>query len=292
MPHIAKGYWQVIAAMLIWGSVGIFVRLADQSAPVIVFFRVSIACAALGLTLWFKKDRLALGGHWRLAILSGVIISLNWLFYFKAIQTTTIGNAVLTYYMAPIFSIIWANLFLGEKLEKKALYSLCLAACGISLMMSGYEFSLTSNDFIGILYGLTGATFYSLVVVMAKYMAIQNPTHLVIVQMGVASIIFLPQIVITPFSLTLPSFAALAIMGLVHSALALGIYFTGLKSVKVQHAGILSYTDPVSALILAYLAFGEQPTLFTALGGAVVLAASYLVVAPGKQPESSCTQSN
>lgn len=280
MPKIEKGYWQVIAAMLIWGSVGIFVRLAEQAAPVIVFFRVSIACAALGFYLWFKKEKLDLGRHWRLAILSGVTISLNWLFYFKAIQTTTIGNAVLTYYMAPIFSIIWANLFLGEKLEKRALYALGLSACGIVLMMSGYEFSLTSSDFVGILYGLTGATFYSLVVVMAKYMAIKKPTHLVIVQMAVASIIFLPQMLITPFTLTLPSVTALAIMGLVHSALALGIYFTGLKSVKVQHAGILSYTDPVSALLLAYLVFGEQPTLFTALGGAVVLAASYLVVVP------------
>ncbi|SDF66124.1 DMT family transporter [Sporolituus thermophilus] len=56
------------------------------------------------------------------------------------------------------------------------------------------------------------------------------------------------------------------LMGLVHSALALGLYFTGLKSVKVQHASILSYIDPVSALLYALLIFGERPTITTMPG--------------------------
>lgn len=114
----SAGYVRVIIAMLIWGSVGIFVRLANQPAPTIVFFRVFTAFIAISAYLLWRKQPLKVHGQWRTALISGVVLSLNWLFFFKSIQLTTIGNAVLSYYMSPLFSIIWARLFLHERLEK------------------------------------------------------------------------------------------------------------------------------------------------------------------------------
>ena len=277
--------------MLIWGSVGIFVRMADSAAATIVFARVAVACIAISLYLLVKRQKVSLGKSWKITILSGLALSLNWLFYFKAIQSTTIGNAVLTYYLAPLFSIIWARIFLGEMLERRVIYALGLAAGGILLMLSGHEFSLASTDFIGILYGLTGAFFYSMVVVMAKGLDDVEPTHLVLVQMAVATLIFFPQVMTQPPTISAVSATALVIMGLVHSALALGLYFSGLKAVKVQHASVLSYVDPVSAFVFAYFVFGEVPTLHTAIGGLAILGASYIVMkkpASGDNPSTSC----
>ncbi|MEG6586565.1 DMT family transporter [Dendrosporobacter sp. 1207_IL3150] len=275
---VSSGYLKVILAMLIWGSVGIFVRIAEQPAPTIVFFRVATAFVAIGVYFLLKRKSLNLNGYKKLAVISGIAIALNWLFFFKAIQTTTIGNAVLTYYLSPILAIIWAKLFLGEHLERRALYAVGMAASGIFLMLSSYQFSLSSSDFIGILFGLTAALFYSAVVILVKYMTAVDTNSLVIVQMGVSSVIFLPFIILNPPTLTFSSVLAMLTMGIVHSAIALGIYFTGLKTVKIQHASVLSYVDPVSSLIFAYLIFGETPTLFTAVGGAMILAASFLVM--------------
>lgn len=278
--RFSSGHLLVLAAMLIWGSVGIFVRLADQPAATIVFVRVATAFLVIGLYMLISGQEFSLGNHKKMAILSGVAISLNWLFFFKSIQTTTIGNAVLTYYFSPIFSILWARLFLGEKLEHRAAWALLLAAGGIGLMVSNYEFSLTSADFVGIMYGLAGALFYSLVVVMAKGIPGISANNLVLVQMAVSSLIFLPMVVTNPPVLSTVSVAAMLTMGIVHSALALGIYFTGLKRVKVQHASILSYIDPVSAIVYAFICFQETPTLYTAVGGLCILIASFIIIKP------------
>lgn len=274
----SSGYLKILLAMLIWGSVGVFVRIADQPAPTIVFFRVATAFAAIGGYLLLKRQPLQLAGYLKPALVSGIALALNWLFFFKAIQTTTIGNAVLTYYCSPLFAIVWAKLFLKEELERRAIGALLLAGLGIYLMLSGYQFSLTSQDFTGILYGLTAALFYSALVVMVKAMGTIDTSSLVLVQVGVASLIFLPFILLTPPVLNPVSVTAMLTMGLLHSALALGIYFSGLKAIKIQHASILSYLDPASSLLFAYLIFGETPTLFTAVGGFFILLASYLVV--------------
>lgn len=284
---LTSGYMQVIVSMLIWGSVGVFVRFADQPADVIVFVRVSSAFLALGLFM-LSTGKSMLFPRWRWTIGAGLVLSLNWLFFFKAIQATTIGNAVFTYYMAPVFSILWAKLFLNEKLEKQAVKAMGLAVCGLLLMLSGYEFSLTSSDTLGILFGLTGALFYSLVVVTAKYLHDVPPLTLVLVQMGVSSLVFLPAIIQAPPTFSAISLAAMVTMGLLHSALALGLYFTGLAKVKVQHASILSYIDPVSALLYAYLFFAEVPGVYTLAGGGLILLASVLIIRrPQNQSASS-----
>ena len=275
---LPKGYSEVITAMLIWGSVGVFVRIADQPAATIVFVRVLTAFVVLALFALLRKQPVSLGGHGPLAVLSGVLIAGNWLFFFKAIQTTTIGNAVLTYYMAPILAILWARLFLKERLERRIFQALPLAGAGIFLMTSEYDFSLSSNDFVGILFGLAGAFLYSLVVVMAKYMSGITPRNLVLVQMGVSSLFFLPFVIFNPPTLTLTSTSAMITMGVVHSALALSIYFSSLQKIKIQHSSILSYIDPVSALLYAYLIFNEAPGLYTLLGGVCILLASWLVI--------------
>lgn len=272
------GYLRVILAMLIWGSVSVFVRIADQPAPVIVFIRVFTAFIALSLYIRIRGQTVNLKGHYRLSLLSGIALSLTWLFFFKAVQTTIIGNAVLTYYMAPIFSIIWAYLFLGEKLEKQSLLALGVACAGIGLILSGYEFSLSGGDFLGIMYCLTAALFYSMVVVIAKKLTEIEPTHLITIQMAVSSLIFLPGIVSSHPLFNLTSVLSMVLLGLVHTALALALYFGGLRRVKVQHASILAYIEPVSASIYAYLLFAEIPTPLTLTGGLLILIASFLTV--------------
>lgn len=146
-------------------------------------------------------------------------------------------------------------------------------------MMSGYEFSLQSQDFLGIVYGLMGALFYSLVTVMAKSFQGLDSVHLVIAQMAVASLFFLPSFIEARPVFTTVSVLCLLTMGVLHSAIALGLYFAGVKKIKVQHTSVLSYVDPVSALIFAFFIFGEVPTLYTALGGGLALLASYVILA-------------
>lgn len=58
--------------------------------------------------------------------------------------------------------------------------------------------------------------------------------------------------VVYNISLTLNSVLIMAILGIVHTSIALTLCFYGISGVKVQHAGVLSYIDPLSAVVLDF----------------------------------------
>lgn len=209
--------------------------------------------------------------------------------FFKAVQATTIGNAALTYFLSPVFAILWAYFLLGERLERRSLLALGVSGGGIGLILSGYELSLASADFVGILYCLAAALCYSLSVVMAKKLSTIDPVQLAAAQMAVAALIFLPVVAADhlhhPF--TAVSALAMLFMGLIHSALALVLYYGGLRQVKVQHASILAYMEPVSAPFYAFLIFHEVPSLLTLAGGCLIFVAGLLTIRSGRPATES-----
>jgi ABC-type antimicrobial peptide transport system permease subunit len=99
MSNNKLGYIFIISAMLIWGSVGVFARFIPQPSEVIVFYRVLFAFISLFLISIYKKDlHLNLKGNNKLLILTmGVVLALNWIFFFKAIKITTIASATLSF---------------------------------------------------------------------------------------------------------------------------------------------------------------------------------------------------
>jgi hypothetical protein len=83
-------------------------------------------------------------------------------------------------------------------------------------------------------------------------------------------------------------------MGLVGTALAYMLYIEGVRRVRVEHASILGYLEPVSAPLYALLLLGEAPSATTLVGGGLIVAAGFLVVrygapepAPGHAPDPS-----
>jgi drug/metabolite transporter (DMT)-like permease len=73
-----------------------------------------------------------------------------------------------------------------------------------------------------------------------------------------------------------------AIMGLVYTALCFSLFTDGLRFVRVEHAGILGYLEPVTAPVWALLLVGERPPLSTWLGGALIVGAGCFAIALGR----------
>lgn len=289
MAALLTGYAQLILAMLLWGSGSVLTRIADQPAPVIMFVRGLTACGTIGLFILWTRRSLNLSGSWLWCLASGACLASSSLFFFLAVQTTAIGTAVLACNTGPIFYITWVCLFLGEKLERRTLFALPMAMAGILLLVSGSEISLSSRDFVGILYGLVSGLSYSFVVLIAKGVPRIPTTSLILVQAAVATVMFAPATLSLPAIPGGLSLAAMICMGAVHSCLCLGLYFNALKAVKVQHAGILGYLDPASAIVYAYLCFGEVPPLTTVLGGLCILAAGALTLRGGNTAAEKTT---
>lgn len=292
---VAKGYLAVVASMLIWGSVGIFSRKAGQDPLLTVTYRVLFATFALALLEWVKRLRgqtqpWSVPAGWRkgryLALLafSGLALATNWLFFFKAVATTSLSNAVLSYYAAPVLVAATAPFLLKERLERRTIGAVGLALIGIVLMLYQPGQALTGADLAGIGYGLTAAAFYALVTITSRWLGDLPATRLVLVQTALASAVLLPIVMLSPDlaaamrATPAAALGLLGIIGVVHTALALVLYFYGLQRVKVQHVGVLAYLDPVSSILFGLLFLGEQPTAWSLGGGALVLAGSALLL--------------
>lgn len=275
------GYPLVILSMVIWGSIGIFVRYIDQPPEVIVFFRVFITFVVLVILKLIKKkdisnNKLSIK-EYSILSMSGLFIALNWFFFFRALKITTIASATMSYYVAPVIVTILSIFLLKESIDKKTLVAVGLSFSGVVLMtlmgsQKGGNFSI-----LGVVYGLVAALFYALVTISVKKLKNVSSNKIILFQMGISSLIFLPVIrhmkKFNVISLTL-----IIILSVIHTCVALNFYFEGIKRIKVQHVGVLSYIDPLGAIILGGLFFNEIPGIATIIGGGMILSATYIVL--------------
>ena len=120
------GYLKIVTAILIWSSLGIFIRKIELPNHYIIFYASTIAgflqFFLLISTGQFKKARHAESNS-RSAVflvLAPLCFIANALLFYFAFRNTTIANAVLTHYTAPVFVAILAPLLLKEKIQKTA----------------------------------------------------------------------------------------------------------------------------------------------------------------------------
>ncbi|MCY6354653.1 DMT family transporter [Clostridium sp. ZS2-4] len=277
------GYLIIVISMLIWGSMGVFVRHIDQMPQVIVFFRVFISFIVMGIVGLIKKEKKSNKEYkmnkreYLLLLLSGVFISLNWMFFFKAIKITTIASATLSYYAAPIIVTVLSVFIIKEKINLRTLIAVGLSFSGIVFMTINGEGTSNNFNIQGVIYGLIAAFFYALVTISVKKLEKVSSYKIMMFQMGVSSLIFLPSLKqMNKFDII--SLISIIIIGVVHTCMALRLYFEGIKRVKVQYVGVLSYIDPLSAVVLAVIFFSEVPGYTTIIGGALILIATYIIL--------------
>lgn len=272
------GYLQIILAMVIWGSVGIVARFIPYSSKIIVFYRVLFAFIALTVYIYMTGNfRMNLKNKKLFTVGAGVFLALNWLFFFRAVKTTTIANATISYYTSPIILNVLAVIVLKEKLLKKTVISLIIAFTGLLFIISNGGQETVVNNRLGIIFGLIAAFFYALFAITNKKISGLSSLKTTFIQSGVAALSFVPFVL--PITVPdLKSLILLMIMGIFHTALALILYVSGLKKIKAQSVGVLSYVDPLSAVVLAAIFLGEIPSLLTLLGAIFILGSGYILM--------------
>lgn len=275
-----NGYLMVIIAMLIWGSIGIFVREINLPSEVIVFFRVFIA----GISMIFINGRKLLNERknitkkeYGLLIVGGVFLALNWLFFFKSLKITTISSATLSYYTAPVLATFIAVFVLKEDLNKRSIIAIVFSFLGIIIMISEPSTLSSNTTAIGILYGIIAAVFYGMVTISGKLLNNVSSLNIVLIQTLVASLIFSPFLKEVQ-TIQTKDILLLLVVGLVHTSLALTIYFEGIKKIRVQSIGVLSYIDPLNAIVFGFIYFYEIPQISTIIGGLMILISTYIVM--------------
>ena len=278
-------------SMFIFGTIGIFRRYIPLPSSMVAMTRGIMGMLFLLAFLRIRKVKLNKAAIkrslWTL-VLSGVVMGVNWILLFEAYNYTSVATATLCYYLAPIFIIIVSPFLLKERITARKIVCVCVALLGMVFVSGVLQTGISGiSELKGVLLGVGAAALYATVVLLNKRLGDVPAYDRTILQLGAAGVALLPYVLLTENVAAMEfsplSVAMLAVVCMVHTGVAYALYFGSLMDLKAQTAAILSYIDPVVAIILSALLLKESMGVFGAIGAVLVLGAAIVSELPEKR---------
>ena len=268
----------LILSMIIWGSMGPFVRNIAVTSGELALYRALMASTILTVYLLITRQKIPFASIKKeipLLLLSGVTMGFNWILLFEAYKYTTVSVATLSYYFSPVIVTAICPLLFHEKLGKKQILCFVMSTLGIVLITGLGDVSQGNNHLVGIMFGLGAAVLYATVVLINKFIKNVEGIHRTLLQFVAAVVVLIPYVGMTSGVnielLDTTGWICLLIVGLVHTGIAYCMYFSVIKEFKGQEVAILSYIDPLVAVAVSVVILGEAMSIWQILGGAMIL---------------------
>ena len=286
--------FKLTLSMVIFGTIGVFRRYIPLPSSLVAMTRGLIGMLFLLLVMLLRRrgmNRAAVRRKFAMLCLSGAAIGVNWILLFEAYNYTSVATATLCYYLAPMFVILASPLVMGERLTAKKLICVLAALLGMVFVSGVLESGGGSSDLKGVLLGLGAAVLYASVVLMNKQLGDVPAYDRTIVQLGSSAAVLLPYVLLTEdmgaLTFTPGTIGLLLVVGIVHTGIAYALYFGSLMQLKAQTAAILSYIDPVVAVLLSALVLREHMSLLSGLGAILVLGAAVVSELPSRRKKTA-----
>lgn len=272
-----KARFEIVFSMAAFGTIAVFVRNIGLPSGEVALYRAVIA--ALALFLWQLCTRQTV--RWQdvkkelpLLFVSGAAMSVNWILLFEDYKYTTVAMATLSYYFAPVIVTVASTVLFREGLTAKQISCFVMSTLGL-VMVIGVSGGGGSHDLLGILLGLGAAVFYAAVVLINKGIRRVSGLNRTFMQFLAAILVMTPYISMTGGShlagLDMTGAVNLMVVGVFHTGICYCMYFSSLRYLKGQEASILSYIDPVVAVILSVAVLHEPVSPLQAAGGFMIL---------------------
>lgn len=268
----------LITSMAIFGTLAPFVRNIPVSSGELALYRAVLAAALIGLFLLLTRQRIpvrALGRELVLLLFSGMAMGINWVLLFEAYKYTTVAISTLSYYFAPVIVTLVCPILFKEKLTGKQILCFVMSTIGLALVIGITDLGSGGNDAIGVLFGLGAAVFYAAVILLNKFIRGVAGIHRTFLQFLAAIVILAPYVAlsggVTLGSMDGSGWICLLIVGLVHTGITYCLYFSSLKELPGQTAAILSYIDPLVAVVIGVVVLGEPLSWQQLIGGGLIL---------------------
>lgn len=268
----------LIISMAVFGTLGPFVRNISVSSGELALYRAIMAALLIGAYLIVTGQRIPIREMKKeipLLLLSGVAMGFNWILLFEAYKYTTVSVATLSYYFAPVIVTVASPLLFREKMTARQGVCFLMSTLGIVLITGTGDLSAGSNHLIGIAFGLGAACLYATVILLNKFIKNVDGIHRTFLQFLAAVIVLVPYVGftggVTLSGLDGKGWVCLLIVGFIHTGVTYCLYFSSLKELPGQKAAILSYIDPLVAVLISVLLLGEHMTAVQAAGGALIL---------------------
>ncbi|MCR6598755.1 EamA family transporter [Bacillus halotolerans] len=278
-----KSKIQFILSMIIFGTMGLVVRYIDLSSSETALLSSSIGCLFLIIVFMMMKKTIP----WKLVkanayilFLSGIALGGNWIFLYQSYDHTTLTNATLGYYFAPVFVMILSPFALKEQLSVKKMVCIGVAIIGMVLIVGNGISASGTDDLLGIFFGLVAAAFYAALMLINKFIHHMGRLEITIIQLGITALLLLPYVFFTEgfgiFGVSGSSVPFIIILGIVNTGIGFWLFFSGMQKLKGQSIAMLSYVDPFVAILISAIILQEQMTIVQMLGGALLLGSTFV----------------
>ena len=289
-----RGYALVAGSYVIFGAIGALVNFA--TAPESLLLVLRFGTASVILTLFFaRRETFAEyrrpGVAWRM-LLMGILDTGALICLFVALREIGVAAGMFLFFTGPVCVALLAPRLADQPTDRVVWPSLGLALAGLAaILMPGLTGSATHFSALGVGFGVAGAVIWAFfMMVMKSLTRAVGSKAIVLGECWMDCLFMLPlalwQTLGSGYSLTAHDVISGVILGVVCTALAYWMFVVGLRHIRVQHASILGYLEPVTAPLYALVLLGERPAVWTLGGGALILVAGVLVVSFGR-PEGT-----
>lgn len=287
-----RGYLETGGAAVVNGSIGTMVSYATMPASMLLVVRMAFATLALGGVVLPRRLLTTLRAPGVPLRMLGISVALaaNLLLYFLAIRAMGVSVAIFLSYLAPVYLAVAAPFIFHEHTEPVVWLALAVSLGGMALILvpglAGARLSVA-----GLLYAWGAGVMYAVYLLFGKSLQRRcvPSTAIVFVQSAFTTLAVLPlglYEVVGRYSFTATDVLMGLLLGVVTTAFSFSLFMDGLRYVKVQHAPIMGYLEPVSAPVYAFLLLGERPSPWTIAGGALIVLAGLMVVAFGGETQA------
>lgn len=269
--------------MIIFGTMGLIVRDIDLSSSETALLSSSIGCLFLMIVFFMRKRTIP----WKLVkvnacilFFSGIALGGNWMFLYQAYDHTTLTNATLGYYFAPVLVMILSPFILKEQLPVKKIICIGIAILGMLMIVGNGVSASGTEDLLGIFFGLLAAACYAALMLLNKFIRLMGGLEITIIQLGITALLLLPYVFLTEgfgvFGVSRSSVLFIIILGIVNTGIGFWLFFSGMEKLKGQSIAMLSYVDPFVAILISAVILREHMTLVQILGGALLLGSTFI----------------
>ncbi len=274
-----RGTLEMVAAMLISGTIGWFVLLSGLPVLDVVFWRcvfgaltLLLVCALLGYLRLGLLSRVTL----MLAVVSGVAIVGNWLLLFASYSRASIAIGTAVYNVQPFMLVILAALFLGEKLTLQKLAWLSISFLGMLAIVSAHGGAGQGGDdyLTGIAFALGAAFLYAVAALIIKKLKGVPPHLIALIQVSVGVLMLAPLADFTRLPQGQQTWSILLTLGLVHTGCMYVLLYGAIQKLPTALTGALSFIYPIAAIGVDWVAFDHQLSVLQWLGVAAILLAA------------------
>lgn len=274
-----RGIFEFSTAMLLSGTLGLFVFESGQSAWTVVFFRCLFGALSLVIYCWgsglldrprFTRRTLVL------TLLGGVAIVANWVLLFNAYHFASISVATAVYHTQPFFLVLLGAGLLGDRPTAGTLGWIGVAFVGLLFVikLDPATLNLSSETLVGFALALGAAVLYAVATLIAKQLKGVPPHLIALVQVSLGTVVLAP---FADFGAALTwgsHWFYLVGLGVIHTCLMYILLYSGIQKLAVGPIAVLSFIYPIVAIGVDYAFYGQNLTITQFAGVGLILVGS------------------